>query len=513
MKNKIFLFSLLLIVFASCDDFLDVNENPNYPLDVDDYLILPAAQASITNVMSADYGLLGGFWSQHWAQNNTSSQYKSYETYSLSSNSNVINRSYRELFIGGLSDNEIILRKAKSEENWGLYLMTATIKAYTYQYLVDLYDNVPYSEAFNGEQALFNPKIDTGKDVYDSIYSLLNTALAKDFSNFSDVTYHDYDLLLEANLDNWQEFANSIKLRILLRQYDANKTFVEAELTSLLSDTEASFLNQDIALTNFANEDSRTNPLYESDQKQLNTSNNIRANATIISFLDENNDPRMEEMFAEIGGDIIGMVTGSYEVPSTEFDGPKVISKPILAWDMPANLMTVAETEFLLAEANLRLGNTADAKTHYENGVVSSVERIGAEIGILLVDDSDPLDIKPGVYAFPESGTFDDQLKAIIMQKWIDCAEGQRGIESFIEQVRTGYPEESAISDQIQVGYELPSAYIPGTLIYSKKGSTGGKFPQRLPYADAELNYNSNAKEFKELADQDVMLSNVWWKQ
>jgi len=501
MKNKIFLFSLILIVFASCDDFLDVNKNPNYPLDVDEYLVLPAAQASIANVMSADYGLIGGFWSQHWSQNNTSSQYKSYETYAMSSNANVVNRSYRELFIGGLSDNEIILRNAKNEENWGVFLIAATMKAYTYQYLVDLYGNVPYNEAFNGEQGLFNPKIDSGKDVYDSIYTLLNIALEKDYSNFSASVYEDYDLFLGANLDYWQEFANSIKLRILLRQYDTNTAFVEAELTELLAN--GSFLSQDVVLTNFADEDSKTNPLYETDQKQLNTSNNIRANATIVSYLKNNLDPRLEELFAEVGGDIIGMITGSYEVPSTEFEAPKVISKPILTWDMPANLMTVAETEFLLAEANLRLGNVAEAKDFYEDGVKSSFDRIGAEIGGLLT----------GIYAFPEAGTFDDQLKAIIMQKWVDCAEGQRGIESFIEQVRTGYPEVSTIGDQIQVGYELPSNYIPGTLIYSKKGSTGGKFPQRLPYADAELNYNSNAKIYKDLADQDVMLSNVWWKK
>ncbi len=511
MKNKIFLFSLLLIVFASCDDFLDVNENPNYPLAVDDYLVLPAAQASIANVMSADYGLLGGFWSQHWAQNNTSSQYKSYETYAMSSNANVVNRSYRELFIGGLSDNEIILRNAESGENWGLYLIAATMKAYTYQYLVDLYDNVPYTEAFNGEDGLFNPKIDKGEDVYDSIYSLLNTALSKDYSSFSSTVYHDYDLFFEADLDYWQEFANSIKLRILLRRYDANPTYVEAELTSLLAT--GAFLSEDVALTNFADEDSKTNPLYESDQKQLNTTNNIRANATMVSYLDENKDSRLEALFTVVGGDILGMVTGSYEVPSTEFEGPKVISQPVLTWDMPANLMTVAETEFLLAEANLRLGNVEDAKTHYENGVNSSFDRIGAEVGILLVDDSDPENVIAGKYAFPENGTFDDQLKAIIMQKWVDCAEGQRGIESFIEQVRTGYPEVSTVSDQVQVGYELPNEYVPGTLIYSKKGSTGGKFPQRLPYADAELNYNSNAKAYKDLADQDVMLSNVWWKQ
>jgi len=52
---------------------------------------------------------------------------------------------------------------------------------------------------------------------------------------------------------------------------------------------------------------------------------------------------------------------------------------------------------------------------------------------------------------------------------------------------------------------------VPGTLIYSKKGTTGGKFPVRFPYPDSELKFNSNASAYKNLKDADVMQTNVWW--
>jgi len=67
------------------------------------------------------------------------------------------------------------------------------------------------------------------------------------------------------------------------------------------------------------------------------------------------------------------------------------------------------------------------------------------------------------------------------------------------------------VSAQIPEGYTLPDSYIPGTLIYSKKGTTGGKFPVRFPYPQSELNYNSNASAYKALKDADVMQTNVWW--
>jgi hypothetical protein len=261
-------------------------------------------------------------------------------------------------------------------------------------------------------------------------------------------------------------------------------------------------LDKDVAVRNFENADSKSNPLYERDQRQLNTTNNLKACATFISYLEANSDTRIGRLFTPVAGKFLGMITGSYNVPSTEFEAPTLIASPILTPTMPVYWMTHAESELLIAEAYLRLGNVDNAKTHYENGVNASFDRMGADIGDLL----------SGAYAFPVSG-FNSQLKAIIMQKWVDAADGGRGLESHIERVRTGYPEESAVSNQIEEGYVLPEIYIPGTLIYSKQGTSGGVLPRRFPYPDSELNFNSNAAEYKALTDADVILQRVWWNK
>ncbi len=503
MKKLVAIISTVLFL-SSCDKFLDINENPNYPTDVSDELLLTSSIAAVTNVYAADWGQIGSFWSQHWAQNNTSSQYKIYESYSISSNTNVIERSYQTMYVDGLSDNEIFLKKVEANENWGAYLMGAVIKAYGFQYLVDMYGNVPYTEAFLGSEKL-NPLVDKGDEVYESIYTLLKTALSKDVSHFVPENYELNDIIFGGNIDDWAAFGQSLRLRILLRQFDANTTFATTEITKLLADMEAEniyLLDKDAAVTNFEDADSKSNPLYESDQRQLNTTNNLKACATLTSFLQANVDTRIASLFRPVAGNYYGLVPGSYDVPSTEFEAPTLIASPILTPTMPVYWMTYAESELLIAEAWLRLGNVEMAKTHYENGVTASFDRMEAEIGDLLT----------GAYAFPTTG-FNNQLKAIIMQKWVDAADGGRGIESHIERVRTGYPEESAISNQIQEGYVLPNNYIPGTLIYSKKGTTGGILPRRFPYPDSELNFNSNAAEYKALSDADVILQKVWWKK
>ncbi len=502
--KKLYAIFCLVLFLSSCDKFLDINENPNFPTDVSDELLLTSSIASVTNVYAADWGLIGSFWSQHWAQNNTSSQYKTFESYTISSNENVIERSYRAMFVDGLSDNEIFLKKVEANENWGAYLMGAVIKAYGFQYLVDMYGNVPYSEAFMGAEKL-NPIVDKGDKVYASIYTLLKDALSKNVSRFVPENYELNDIIFGGNIDDWAAFGQSLRLRILLRQFDANTSFATTEITKLLADMEAErihLLDKNAAVTNFEDADSKSNPLYESDQRQLNTPNNLKACATFISYLQANVDTRMSKLFRPVGGNYYGLVPGSSNVPSTEFEAPTLIASPIVTPTMPVYWMTYAESELLISEAYLRLGKIEMAKTHYENGVTASFDRMGADIGDLLSE----------AYKFPTSG-FNNQLKAIIMQKWVDAADGGRGLESHIERVRTGYPEESTISNQIQAGYILPSNYIPGTLIYSKEGTTSGIFPRRFPYADSELNFNSNAAEYKALSDADVILQKVWWKK
>jgi hypothetical protein len=502
--KKLYAFICLVLLLSSCDKFLDINENPNFPTDVSDELLLTSSIAAITNVYAADWGIIGSFWSQHWAQNNTSSQYKIYESYSLSSNTNAIEMSYRAMYVDGLGDNEIFLKKVEANQNWGAYLMGAVIKAYGFQYLVDLYGNVPYTEAFMGAEKL-NPAIDKGDKVYESIYNLLKTALSKDVSHFVPENYELNDILFHGEIADWAAFGQSLRLRILLRQFDANTAFATAEITRLLADLEAkkiNLLDKDVKAANFEDADSKSNPVFESDQRQLNTTNNLKACATLTSYLQANSDPRIASLFRPVGGRYYGLIPGSYEVPSVEFEAPALIASPILTATMPVYWMTYAESELLIAEAYLRLGKVAKAKEHYELGVSASFERMQNEIGDLLT----------GAYAFPTSD-FNKQLKAIIVQKWIDAADGGRGIESHIERVRTGYPEESAISNQIPVGYVLPNNYIPGTLIYSKKGMTGGILPRRFPYPDSEMNFNSNAAEYKALSDADVILQKVWWKK
>ncbi len=45
----------------------------------------------------------------------------------------------------------LYLKKRRPAQDWNYNLMATVMKVYTYQVLVDLYDQVPYTDALQGE--------------------------------------------------------------------------------------------------------------------------------------------------------------------------------------------------------------------------------------------------------------------------------------------------------------------------------------------------------------------------
>ncbi len=83
------------------------------------------------------------------------------------------------------------------------------IKAYLIMTMVDMFGDIPYSEAFQGV-ANPSPKADSGADVYAAALALLDAALA-DFANPKGAIGND--LFYDNDVDSWINLANSLKLR------------------------------------------------------------------------------------------------------------------------------------------------------------------------------------------------------------------------------------------------------------------------------------------------------------
>src|SRR5687767_2517850 len=141
--------AVVLLFASSCGkDFLDVNTDPNNPSSAPANLVLPAAVISTASAVGGDYAIIGGIWSQHWTQGNSSNQYKDTDAFSLQT-VNFQNR-WTELYAGALNDYKYVRQQADATGDGNLNLMATVMEVYTYQVLTDLYGEIPFSEALQG---------------------------------------------------------------------------------------------------------------------------------------------------------------------------------------------------------------------------------------------------------------------------------------------------------------------------------------------------------------------------
>lgn len=112
-----------------------------------------------------------------------------------------------------MPDCNLIIQLA--EENGGFSRhagVAKIIKAYTMLTLVDLFGDIPYSEAFQGTDEL-NPKADAGSSVYEAAIGLLEKAIA-DLGNPTGTISND--IFYDGSDASWIKAANSLKLKAYL---------------------------------------------------------------------------------------------------------------------------------------------------------------------------------------------------------------------------------------------------------------------------------------------------------
>ncbi|MBK8450017.1 MAG: SusD/RagB family nutrient-binding outer membrane lipoprotein [Saprospiraceae bacterium] len=492
MKNILKLnIVLCIILFGSCNDWLDVNTDPNNPSQVSLDLILPNAQMQIASAMAGDYALLGGLWSQHWTQSHIASQYKDIDSYDLTDKDLEI--AWTEMFSDGLVDFEEIKRQASASGNWNAYLQAVCMQTYGFQILADFYDKIPYTEALKGE-SLSKPKWDDGEVVYDGMIAALNEALSKDFSAATN-TALTTDFVFggtnrTAQISSWVKFANTLKLKIYLRQTEsARKADALVKIKDLLATN--NFLQEAATIDVFIDEANRSNPLYENNVRQLNVATNLRASFTFLSFLQLHADPRLDAYFTTGATGHFALAQGDFNELTSVTPGDKT-SKANFSPTTPVYLFSLDEIHFMLAEANLRAGNSSDESNYYD-GVKAAFNKFGLTAPQSLLD---------GDYKYPSGGTFDQKLEAIIVQKWAGSVN--QGHESYFDHNRTGYPRISSVPAYNPNGEVNPS-YIPGQFTYSIQGVTGGAFPKRLIYPDISRRVNPNTPAFTPITTK------VWW--
>lgn len=497
---KILIILLVLVSFSRCGDFMDINHDPDAVTDVPMDLVLPAALSSPLYVLGGDGQIIGAYWAQHWTQATNSPQFQGYDSWQIT-NATFDGRGYGALYFNALNDLKFIKDKAEEQGKWSYYLVATVTEAYVFQILVDLYDMVPFEDALQGTEGNITPAFQSGQEIYDGLIQRIDYALEQTEGVSSVPELASSDIVFGGNINQWRAFANTLKLRLYLRQ--SFKNDVSTEVSNLLSSE--TFLSQDADIQIFINQPDKRNPVYASAEVQHkgNISMSRTAMAVMIRNFDETNDdfdPRVDYLAFKPSA-VPEFHRALYQGDFYNIDYAENISelsRPLLNFDDPLYYMSAAESYFLQAEADLRFNGGANATALYNSGITASFARLG-----LSATDAETYYTKSDV-DLDDVSSVEDKLKRIWQQKWLAMINIQ-GIEAFIETNRTDYPEHYMIHPNND---DFVPTDAEGKLTIAVNNVTGDRFPKRFLCPQSELNANPNVPE--ELRNKEVT-DPVWW--
>jgi hypothetical protein len=445
MKKLFILFTVLAVLGASCKkDFLSVNEfNPNSASAVPANLVLPAALNTTSRIITSP----GNFefiylWYGCWCISGGYSQNASLTQY------NLLNGAYQgnwnNIYLN-LQNYDYIDQSSATDQLKPYKAIAKIMKAYLFQTLVDIYGNVPYTQALKGSAAdqILKPAYDDQQSIYEDLVIQLDAAM--DLINTAPADAQevgDFDIIYHGDMGLWLKFANTLKLRILINQ--AGMTGRDSYITGALATTphtpadyigagEGAMLNP-----GYLQSATKMNPFYERFYKQDGSQQAdglgyYMAGQDACDFLGTYNDPRKLLLFAPYSGtNIKGNYYGALllaPVPTTSPLGTGIVQN----YNSDSPMMTDIESLFLQAEAAQRGFITGDAKALYVSAVTQSVTYLGgvaADAATYLGQTSAPL------VNFTETT---NPIQTIITQKWL-ALNGICPMSIWTDYRRTGYP-------------------------------------------------------------------------
>ncbi|HEY0060395.1 MAG TPA: SusD/RagB family nutrient-binding outer membrane lipoprotein, partial [Flavisolibacter sp.] len=480
-KLSIFLIATALGIGSCKKEWLDVNTNPNQlSSSTPDFVFTSGVARTVAFLGPNEQG---SYFAGQWTQSNTYIIDPARFQYQI----NNTNFNWWDTWYDIMQDFQFVIDNAASQP---FFKGPARImKSYVMQQVVDVYGNAPYSEAFKGA-ALLAPKFDDQKAIYEDLIKVLDSAIVDLRANPATTPQRASDIVFAGNTTNWIRFANSLKMRILIRQsrVPGREAYIVPEINKAAATAEG-FLaeGQDVtANPGYVASAGKLNPFYEN--WGYNAANGVQALGRFprpTTFLFNNliatNDTfRLKRLAYPKGGEganpeilsnYVGVPFGAssgYLSQNTSYLGPSVIKRG--EFNRPMYIMLAAESFFLLAEAKQIYGGAVTLagtpQAYYETGVRESFRTTGttatygaAAATTLLTSGKDLADWS----ASP------DKLKAIWMQKWL-ALTNYSGLEAWSELRRTNFPP------------------VP----LSASAPAGAKPPVRLFYPSTESNTNPN---------------------
>lgn len=511
MKKYFLFIAAILILGSSCKkDFLSVNEtNPSVATSVPGNLILPAALSATANIMNTprnNFDFIFYFLGQ-WSISKSYAQPTDYLQYNITNISSPMNN-FSNFYLAAKGFDDI--EKASTTPQQSIYLGIAKImKAYIFTNLVDMWGNVPYSEAFKGA-GNFKPKYDDAKAIYEDCVLQIENGVAaiKAAPIDANVPTSAYDIMYAGDVTKWIKFANTLKLRILLHQSGMTGRY-DSYIKASIAKISGGYIGPD--------EGAMVNPGYLQSSGKMSPlwQNFYAADGTTVAdglTYDMAGGDAVDMMWNNLAGEdwrVYGFYhqyDASYHVAGNYF-GATILREAsvtsqlgtglLKSFDQSAIILSDFESLFLQAEAAQRGWITGTPKTLYYSALKANYKFLGLTgntyttlYGIANTTDYDDFINSNVGNPLIDFDAATDKIKTIITQKWVSM-NGNTPIEIWTDWRRTGFPD-----------------FIHWSANTSKFNPTP---PIRLPYPQREV--ATNAENVAAQGTINIYTSKIFWQK
>jgi hypothetical protein len=508
MKNLkiVALATFMLLINVSCKDYLDVNTNPNAPVSIDPNFVLSGALIETARIKYSADMTFTCYWGGYFAASGSFSQSgDQMRSYNLTNSGNPSATSFPTLFANANNYN-FVQNAFKDKPGYEYYAAICKImKVWDMHHLVDFYGNVPYTQALSGFVNL-SPGYDDAKSIYESLSNELDQAVAliKAGTSATIAVPGTADVMFGGNMTKWAKLANTLRLRLLLRQSQipSRDTYIQGEMAKITANAvgylaagETASIQPGFSKAQFGNQ----NPLWENmglsvgdavaPARDLNRVSNFFLN----SFAGKN-DPRLDYVVRSPGDkpginsksvpykgiDFGALPAGDITSAATSGFGPGILSGP----NQDAIFISSAQSYFLQAEAVQRGWITGNPQALYESGITEAFKQVGVPSATAAATYYSQAIANVGWAAST------NKIQAIITQKWMANAAID-GPEAWADFKRLGFP----------VG--VPVSIDPGKV---------SSIPAvRLLYPQNE--YNTNQAAVNAQGTISAFTSKIFWHQ
>lgn len=457
--KKLTLYMLLfaVVVLGSCKETLDINDNPNAPIDVQESLLLPPIELNIADqVYGGSASIILQYWMQGVAANQPNPGFWNYQMFNRD-----VDGDWYNYYVNILKNAKLMNEKAEASGNSNYAGIAKILTAYTLGCATDLWGDVPYSQAFKAADN-FKPAYDKQEDIYKTLQSLLDNAIS-DINKNSPTKPAGNDYFYNGDMAKWLRLAYTLKARFHIHLtkapgYNA-QTQSDLALAALANGMQS---NNDDLKFQYTGAAGAENILFT----VFNPVSTIVLNETYVEGFKTRNDPRLSKLVLPAEG--TGLYKGrristppgtlsEYSYPSEFYAGVGSASY----------LVNYTEALFIKAEATFRKSGAAAAQPIYQDAIRQHMLKVGVPETQILA------------YLLTRGTlTETNALQRIIEEKSIS---NFFNLENYNDWRRTGFPATTAVEGALSA------------------------IPRRLLYPETELRTNPQPEQSAKLTDR------VWW--